>query len=414
MRFFANLFLVLFAADGAISLLDELASLLFPLPALTDLRDFLATVVIVMAVVVYLSLGIDKRLPKRVFLPLILFVCWGPASAWLFPALSLTRTYGLLAAAGQVLLCLLPVSRFSKPGERSLLMPESIFQAPFFSRRNTLIFGSASLFLMPLVLVLLVFSATNSFLEANASGFMRLAPGGLHMAEKVYRRHDSTIRLAAMIHVAEKQYYQELVDSAAKGRTLVLAEGVSDDQNLLRDKVDYGRVASYLGLVSQQEMHFRGRRIEAAELDKPGSRKRAEGEGFRAGTDILRADLDVSSFRPQTVEFLNVLGTHLKEGSSLTKDLLGLNGLSKKYFAPEMQQVVMNDILHRRNKEVIRHLRKAVNRYDTILIPWGALHMVEIEAEVLRQGFELQQVRERVSIDFKKMIKDKAARGAGR
>ena len=206
-----------------------------------------------------------------------------------------------------------------------------------------------------------------------------------------------------MIHVAEKKYYQELVDSVAKGRTLVLAEGVTDDRNLLRDQLDYGKVASYLGLVSQQEMQFRGRLIEAAELEKP-TPKRA----VRTRTDILRADVDVSSFRPQTIEFLNVLGAHMKKSPSLGRDLLGLNGLSKKYFTPEMQQVVMDDILHRRNKEVIRLLRKAVDRYDTVLIPWGALHMPEIEAEVLKQGFELQQVRERVSMDFRKMLREKA------
>jgi len=400
MRAFANLFLTLFAADGAISLFHEIVSLIYPLPAVTGLREFLASVVIVMAVAAYFCLGIDQRLPKRVFLPLVLFVCWAPVSGSIFPSLSQSSTYGLVAAAGQLLLCLLPIHHFRSGSQPSLVMPESMFKAPFFSLRNTLIFATANLFVLPLVLALLVFSAAHSFLETNASGFMRLAPDGLHMAEKVYRRHDSTIRLAAMIHVAEKKYYQELVDSVAKGRTLVLAEGVTDDRNLLRDQLDYGKVASYLGLVSQHEMQFRGRLIEAAELEKPSP-------GRAARTDILRADVDVSSFRPQTIEFLNVLGAHMKKSPSLG-DLLGLNGLSKKYFTAEMQQVVMDDILHRRNKEVISHLRKAVDRYDTVLIPWGAVHMPEIEAEVLKQGFELQQVRERVSMDFRKMLKGKA------
>jgi hypothetical protein len=49
-------------------------------------------------------------------------------------------------------------------------------------------------------------------------------------------------------------------------------------------------------------------------------------------------------------------------------------------------------------------MRKALDRYDTIVIPWGALHMAEIEEEVLKRGFDLQQERERVSIDFRKML----------
>jgi hypothetical protein len=35
-----------------------------------------------------------------------------------------------------------------------------------------------------------------------------------------------------------------------------------------------------------------------------------------------------------------------------------------------------------------------------LLIPWGALHMPGLEAEVKQQGFTLQEIRERQSIDF--------------
>jgi hypothetical protein len=56
---------------------------------------------------------------------------------------------------------------------------------------------------------------------------------------------------------------------------------------------------------------------------------------------------------------------------------------------------------------VIRHLEKALVRYDTVIIPWEALHMKEIEAEVLKRGFKLKEERERVSIDFRKMLMGK-------
>ena len=69
-----------------------------------------------------------------------------------------------------------------------------------------------------------------------------------------------------------------------------------------------------------------------------------------------------------------------------------------------MSEIIMDDILHRRNVGVIRHLEKALGRYDTVVIPWGALHMKEIEAEILKRGFKLQEERERVSIDFRKML----------
>src|ERR1700674_963474 len=173
MRVFVNLFLVLFLADGGVSLLDELVSLLFPVVFLSGVRSMLASAVIVMAVPVYLSLGIDRRLPKRVFLPPMLFLFWCSLSAWFFPALAGNRTYGLLAAAAQVMLGMLPLSRFRKAGARSLTMPPALFDAPWFSLKNTLVFGASNLLVIPLALVLLALSAANSFMAGYTAGFVR-------------------------------------------------------------------------------------------------------------------------------------------------------------------------------------------------------------------------------------------------
>ncbi len=407
MRIFANLFLILFVADGGFSLFDEVVSLFYPLPALSEVRALLANVVILMAVTLYLCLGIDKRLPKRVFLPLVFFLFSCPVSSMLFPSISTKPAYGLFMALGQVLLSMLVIFRFPKKGEQSAMMPEAAFNAPFFSLRNTLLFGAANLVVIPLVLLLLTLGAANSYLEEHTAGFMRLAPDGLYMTERVYRRNNKTIRLAAMIHVGEKEYYNELAGSPASGRTIVLAEGVTDDKQLLRDKLDYGKVAGFLGLTSQGKMLYRGRLIGEGTLDEPAARARTGEEGETAGpVDILRADMDISSFRPQTIHFLNALGKQMEENDSTVKGLLSLNAWAQKNVTPEMQKIIMDDILSGRNKVLIRHLRKAVDRYDTIVIPWGALHMPEIEAEVLAQGFALQQERKRLSIDLKRILKD--------
>lgn len=471
MRFLANLFLILFALDGGLSFFDEFTSQLFPVHALSGLRVAIANVVLIAAIAVYLSLGIDKRLPKRVFLPLTLFAIWFPISLLVFPALVGNLSYGLLMAAGQLLLCLLPVSEFGKrkvvppellhevepeldlrseeekvaskqeadnetaereqgsergnqgageqEGERAtkpgagepivagLLMPKTRFSGPFFSLRNTLIFTAANIVAIPIVLVLCFFVGINSLMDKYASGFMHLAPDGLHMTEKVYRRGNKTIRLAGMIHVGEKEYYDSLVRSVAPGRTIVLAEGVTDKDNLLREKPQYDKVAGYLGLSSQHDkLHFSGRLIDEDELDEPDAQFRA-GDKAQGGLDILRADVDVSSFHPSTIAFLNELGKQMKQSHSLAREFFDSNGWTKKYATAQIQQVIIDDILYSRNKEVIRDLRKVADRYDTILIPWGALHMMEIEADVKKQGFELQQVRDRVSIDFRKKEKAK-------
>jgi hypothetical protein len=405
MRVFANLFLVLFIADGGLSLLDELVSLLSPVSFLSGVRSVLACSVIVMAALVYLCLGIDRRLPKRVFLPLTLFVFWCPLSVWFFPALAGNRTYALLAATAQVALVMLPLSRFRKDGSRSLTMPPAMFDAPLFSLKNTLVFGAVNLFVIPLALVMLVLYTANSYMAEYTSGFMRLAPGGLYMTDRVYRRGNRTIRLAGMIHVGEKKYYDELAGSVAPGRTIVLAEGVTDDKNLLRNRLDYGRVAGFLGLTSQEKMHFRGKLIAPEALDEPQAPCRGGGEKEQASpADILRADVDISAFRPPTILLLNTMGKLLQETHSIVKGLLAINAWAEKNITREMNDVIMDDILYRRNREVIRYLGKALDRYDTVVIPWGAMHMKEIEEEVLKRGYRLQEERERVSIDFRKIL----------
>lgn len=399
MRRFANLFLLLFLVDGGVSLLDEFAKLLLPLAPLSGVRNLLANAVILTALPLYISLGIDRRLPKRLFLPLTAFVFFCPLSGWLFPPLAGFRAFGLLAAAAQLALALLLLRQYRQPDGRPPALPPAMFDAPLFSPGNSLVFGAVNLFAVPLALAMLVLSAANAYLAEYAAGFMHVRPGGLYMTERVYQRDNRTIRLAGMIHVGEKNYYDDLARSVAPGRTIVLAEGLSDDGNLLRNRFDYGRVADFLGLTSQEKLLFRGRLIEEDEFDaaRPDSRGRSE-------TDILRADLDVSAFRPPTILVLDAIGKQLRESPSFMKGFTALNAWGEKHITSEMNEIIIDDILHRRNRELIRHLGKALERYDTVVIPWGALHMKEIEEEVLRRGFRLREERERVSIDFRKLL----------
>jgi len=403
MRLFANLFLILFLADGGFSLVDELVPLFTPLAPFTELRILLAGTVIVMAVPLYIGLGIDRRLPKRAFLPLISFVFFCPLSTWLFPALAGVRVYGLLMATVQVLLGMLPLYYFRTDDVRSLTMPPEMFSAHFFSIRNSLIFGAVNLFVVPLALVMLVLSVADAYMADYTSGFMHLTPGGFHMTERVYTQGNRTIRLAAMIHIGNREYYDDLTGSIAQGRTIVLAEGVSDSSNLLRNSIDYGKMAGFLGLTSQKEMRFRGNIIGEEELESPRAGYRDEKRSL--ATDIIRADMDVSDFRPPTLLLLNAIGKNMQESHSFVKGVMALNSWGEKNITPEMSDIIMDDILHRRNMEVVRYLEKAIDRYDTVVIPWGALHMKEIEAEVLKKGFKLQEERKRVSIDFWKKFK---------
>jgi hypothetical protein len=405
MRIFANLFLILFIADGGFSLVDELVSLLTPLMPFSAFRNLLAGNVIVLSIPLYLCLGIDRRLPKKVFIPLITFVLWTLVSTWCFPALGKLRIYGLLMALTQILLGMLPLFCLRTTVKRRLTLTQESFAVPMFSLKNSLIFYGSNLFVIPAVLVMLFLTVADAYMAEHTAGFMHLAPGGLTMTERVYRRGSHSVRLAAMIHMGNKEYYRAMADSAASGRTIILAEGVTDDKNLLQENLDYGRMAGFIGLTSQQEMRFRGRIIDEDLFDSAVS---GSVEGNRAGeADIFRADVDMSAFNAVTITFLEAIGKHLRESPSFARGILSLNRWAEKNITPEMYTTIMNDILHRRNMVVIGHLDKALSRYDTVVIPWGALHMKEIEAEVLKRGFVLQGEQNRISIDFRRMLQDR-------
>jgi hypothetical protein len=408
MRIFANLFLILFFADGVISVFDELLSLCFAGAGVPGLRTLVAGTVIVLAVPLYLCLGIDKRLPKRIFMPLILFIFCMPFSTWFAPSLSDSGTYSLLAPVGQLLLCILPVLHIRKTGSHNLLMTKEMFRSPFFSIGNTLIFGAVNVVVIPIALVMLTFSAADSYLRHNTAGFMRLAPDGLYMIERDYRLNNKTVRLLGMIHVGEQKYYDDLVRSVSSTRTIVLAEGVTDEKNLLRNRFGYGKVSNYLGLASQEKMQFKGRLIEAEEIEEPGPERSKTGT-----TDILRADVDISTFHPSTILVLNAIGKHLTDNSSFPEAMMALNAWANKNITPEVQKTLMDDILHQRNRELIRHLDRALPRYDPVVIPWGALHLPEIEQSLLNRGFVLKEERKKVSIDFRKLLFGRSPEGRG-
>ena len=401
MRIFTSLFLNLFLADGCLSLATEVLSLFAPLPWLSELRNLLAYLVIFLAALLYLCLGVDSRLPKRLLLPLIAFACLSPFICWFFPDLVDRHGFGLLASAGQLLLCLIPYRLFAGGGGPGLTLPKGVFVGPFFRLKNTLIFAGVSLLLACVLLPLGVLGAADALMARYTAGFMRLSPGGVHMVERLYRRGDQTVRLAGMIHVGETGYYEALAATLSKGSSIVLAEGVTDRGHLLHDRLDYGKVAGSLGLSTQQQrMQLRGRPIEAAELEEP----RPGRADAKAGPDILRADVDVSSFRPETVEFLNAVGKKMNGGGA-ARELLAYNAWARGVLTPKRQETIMDDILYRRNRQLIGQLQKALRRYDTVVIPWGALHMPAIQEEVLNEGFVLQEQRDRVSIDFKKMFR---------
>ena len=106
MRKFANLFFVVYLADGALTLLHELLAIFMQTAPTSGLRNLVAVAALLFAMPLYISLGIDRRLPKLVIIPQVLFIFWVGLGAW--PIVITSGSFVLLAALVQTLLGLHP------------------------------------------------------------------------------------------------------------------------------------------------------------------------------------------------------------------------------------------------------------------------------------------------------------------
>lgn len=396
MRRFAYLYIALFLIDAGLSLADELlVAASAPLPIFSGVRFFFSYVVILLSMIVYACLGIDRRLPKRIFLPLTIYVSWCTLALWPLSGIVARESLGLLSSVGQLLIGGLVIFLLRGPGGQNLLSRE-LFQTPLFSLRNTLGFTLVNLLLLPLFLIYTGLATASYYFEQQTAGFLRLSPIGIYMTERHYHLDGKTVRLAGMMHIGREDYYADLADSISATGTIILAEGVTDQDRLLESRLDYSALAGVIGLTSQDKMEIDGNLINLKDLDLT-----REKTGVQDKPDIARADIDLNRFDPKTVEFLNVLGLTLFSGKPWLEAIAEYNLWVNDNMTEEKIAGVMQDILDKRNEVVIDSMVRSMVRYDTIIIPWGALHMPAIEAAVVERGFVAGERRERLSLDFR-------------
>ena len=392
MRKLANLFLILFIASAVTGIFHVLLEHYEIYPLATRIHRTLWGACLITGFLVYIGLGFNRHLPKRVLIPLFLWLFWSLVSYW--PLDYFTAGWGrLIAYVAQLLFGAMVLKiNFLLNNKGLLLVPEQ-FNGPAFSFRNLAVFSFISLIVIPASLLLVLFSAVGGILEKSTGGFVQLRPDGLYMKEKVYHLEGKDIRLAGMIHLGQESYYADLFASIPVERTLILAEGVTDEAGLMRHEFSYGNIADNLGLSTQEQFHFAGRWISLSDLAQP-YREQYD------GPHVLAADIDLQQFDPRSIEVLNAIARHLLNAESLIKGYLEFNRWAEENVTVDTNRVLMYDLIDKRNQFVIDLLPQALERYDVVVIPWGALHMKGIEAAVRAADFYLHDTYLRRSISF--------------
>ena len=370
-----SLCLALFLADAAFSLADDSLALLLNIHPLAALRGIVCLFAMFTGALVYGVMGLTPMVPKRIFLPITLF---NPLALLAVLPLAIYFYGRIQQAAWLISLCqailALGILWWIQGGFefRWPLVADEKLGTRRFSWLNLSVFTLLNVFvLLPSVAAYLVLCGGLA-VDHFSGGFLALRSRGFIVQGRTYVRNDGkTIRLIPMSHIGDAGFYRKLSKSIPTN-SLVLMEGVTDDRNLITNKLTYKRMANSLGVAEQRE-----------EFDP------TRGE-------LVWADVDVERFAAGTIDFLNLL-TLIQVRGMNAETVLKLMQYSPP---PHLETQLVDDLLRKRNHRLLEEIQARLPQSDIIIVPWGVAHMPEIAKEIQKSGFRLHETQEYVALRF--------------
>jgi len=353
--------------------------------------DVFPFVALLLSLPVAVAAVLTPRVPKRVVVPMILFVWWGgPCLA--FPLVLVDASGALLwLSCAQVVMALAVLVSFHSPGS-PWNQPFALRDGPFFRWRYSLLTGAAATAVVALFLFLSLVSNVAIGIAGVTGGYMRLRPDGLYLVERQFQSGDREVLLAGMMHVARQEFYSEILSGTAPGKSsVVLVEGVTDHKRLLgKEKLSYSRFARALGIASQERSTF--------------SDQVREGLGRETGTavnttDFRYADVDIETFHPETVAFI-LAAFRLVEAEDWWHAIRMMRDPASPLTDEKATAAAMDDILHSRNKQLESQIETSLKDYQRVFVPWGAMHLPEIESWLRQRHFQQSGQVERKALGF--------------
>lgn len=369
----ANAFVVAYGVDAALSLFalasDSFAESLLVI-SVSRVAGALAWLGALLCVPL---LAVCARLPMAPLLGLCASVLW-LASGGAPLALSYDLERELPIALAVVQLGLSAASllwiRYLNRGE-GWLLTDATRPGPKYALAHSLRYVATMLFLMAPLSAAYVVLSLATWLEVGTARYVQVNLSGIQLADRRYSQGASEVRLVGMMHLGEDATYRALTESFVREDTIVLEEGVSDEGDVLAGGISYERLAESLGLQTQQPI---------------GSYLFTEGdEGEEVEWPVLRnADVDANVFAAETVGYLL-----LAAGVWDAEDPLAAFVELYRYLIahPKVSEQFLYDVIEVRNRHLLAEIETALPQYKHVIVPWGALHLPEIERELIESGF---------------------------
>lgn len=401
-RYFLVAFAVLFAADGLISVTNDVISFYIPNILFSKIREILAFSVLALTLPYLVAIFYFKfRKPGIIWLPFIFNVVIGPASSLniiklvdessLFTIFALELSphwvyqHHIFYFCVQTTFSLLQVFVAYHFGKEIFALKDASLEKDFRYIKAASMNAFFVLFFVSIqvITMLLVFNV-------SSKGFLVLSPTSVISVEKTYVKNGKTIHLIPMVHVGSESFYKDVSQLDGTKPTLVLLEGVKDKNNLL------------------ESFSYRNK-VTAAQVDhfdpKATSNSKSEAKTLQKNIKYIVADLDASEFDPKTRKYLNKMAKKL-ETESFFQFIIDPQTATSS--AEIMTWTI--DILDRRNMKVLTDLKENESKFERFYIPWGALHMPDIEREILNQGYKLAETKQRSVISFEDIFAGKTKR----
>lgn len=386
---------LLFILDGSLSVIDDITSYFLPVKMLTSIRGTVAYTVLFLTMPYIFTLFYFKT--KK------------PLAYWILPSYNVffaivggLNVVGLVATSSFFSLIALGMSPhwiYNKhPIYFACQLCFSIIQVcvGIYSFRSTwaqragverkearyFLAGIASFSFAGFFIVANIAVLIGVFVSASA-GFLDLKGDRITSVEKVYEKNGKVVHLIPMIHVGSKEFYKELSQLDGVKKTLILLEGVSDEKNLLKP-ISYRNMAGSIGL-EEQVKHF-----------KP----QAKTKQLQKNISYIVSDVDASQFSQETRTFINKTMAMLDKKSFLEMLFASDDDLQ----VPGDIASISADLMDKRNQKVIENLIANETKFDEFYIPWGAMHLPELEREMLQMGYKEVFQRERPVISLMAVV----------
>ena len=237
-------------------------------------------------------------------------------------------------------------------------------------------------------------------IDETSAGYVRLTPGGIELAERIFEKDGRRVHLIGMAHIADGVFYDSLNTALAtplEGRRLVLLEGVSDEKKILPRSFasgeTYRAMAEKLGL-AEQAIGFAMQSANSGENTDPVAAWAERGVDFRL------ADIDVSELDPahrdRLVALLEAMG-NLNPASFFA--------MPGDMTAREMEDLMVEGLIKKRNAYLMEKFVEHESEYAEVFIPWGAAHLPDLERRFLALGYQPTAEHRRLGIDFWKRFR---------